>query len=297
MSEGGEESSGQDKAEKSYHNILEEELQKGLKELNRPGSGLLLSGLSAGLDIGFGPLLMAMLLSASWGDTPVAFQSLIVGSAYSVGFIFVVIGRSNLFTEHTTLAIIPVLDGQASVRELGRVWGLVYVSNIVGTTIFAGFAVLLGPTFDVVEPGVFAELARPLLGFSWWATLLAATFAGWLMGLLTWLVSGSRDTIGGIVVIWLVTLVIGVGHMPHSIAGTVEVLMGVIASDQISLAEFWRFLALSTVGNIIGGTLFVGLLKWGQVVSPEPRFTAEVGESSERSASGQRRRSEREGEP
>jgi formate/nitrite transporter FocA (FNT family) len=43
----------------------------------------------------------------------------------SSGFLFVILGRSELFTEHTTLAVLPVLDGRASLRQLGRLWGLI----------------------------------------------------------------------------------------------------------------------------------------------------------------------------
>ena len=252
-----------DRAEKSYREVLAQELEKGVLELRRPRVGIFLSGLSAGLDIGFGPLLMAAILTTPTGDISPVLHELVVSSAYAVGFIFVVIGRSDLFTEHTTLAVIPVLDGQASWGELARVWGLIYTSNIIGAVAFAGLAVLLGPAYDVVSPAAFGELARPLIRFSWWATLLAAVLAGWLMGLLTWLVSASRGTISALVSVWLVTLVIGYGHLPHSIAGTVEVLFGLFAGQGVSVVEFGRFLLLSTVGNVVGGTVFVGLLKYG----------------------------------
>ncbi|WP_232688868.1 formate/nitrite transporter family protein [Halobacterium zhouii] len=253
----------EDRAEKSYREILAQELERGVLELNRPRAGIFLSGLSAGLDIGFGPLLMAAILATpTTGLSPVLLD-LITSSAYAVGFIFVVVGQSDLFTEHTTLAIIPVLDGSASWSELLRVWGLIYSSNLIGATAFAALAVLLGPAYDVVTADAFTTLATPLLEFSWWATLLAATLAGWLMGLLTWLVSASRSTISALVSVWLVALVIGYMHLPHSIAGTVEVLFGLFGGRGVSVLDFGRFLLLSTVGNIVGGTVFVGLLKYG----------------------------------
>lgn len=254
---------GSKQGEKSYREILAEEIEKGVQELNRPRVGIFLSGLSAGLDIGFGPLLMVAILSTSTGDLSPIVHDLIVSSAYAVGFIFVVLGRSDLFTEHTTLAILPVLDGEASWTDLAWNWGLIYTSNIVGAAAFAGAAVVMGPAFDVVTPAAFGVFASHLIGFSWWATLLAAVFAGWLMGLLTWLVTASRDTTSEIISVWLVTLVIGYGHLPHSIAGTVEVLFGFFAGQGVSAADFGRFLLLSTVGNIVGGTVFVGLLKYG----------------------------------
>ena len=71
--------------------------------------------------------------------TPVV--RLLVANMYAVGFIFVVLGRSELFTEQTTLAVLPVLGGRATVRELLRLWGVVYVANLIGAAAFAGLAV------------------------------------------------------------------------------------------------------------------------------------------------------------
>jgi len=81
--------------------ILDIEIRRGLSELQRPTTGLSLSGLSAGLDIGFGPLLMGVILtSAGVAGTDELTTELLLAIAYGVGFILVVLGRSELFTEH-----------------------------------------------------------------------------------------------------------------------------------------------------------------------------------------------------
>lgn len=80
------------------------------------------------------------------------------------------------------------------------------------------------------------------------------------MGLLSWLTSASRDTVSLILVVGIVTGAIGYAHLPHSIAGTMEVLLGVF-SGHTSLRAFGVFLVWSTVGNVIGGTVFVTILR------------------------------------
>ena len=97
-------SSGQsvDPSPTSYREILQVEIEEGLTQLNRPSSGLFLSGLSAGLDIGFGPFLMAVIMSLPRGSFPDFLVDILIANAYAVGFIIVVLGRSELFTEHTT---------------------------------------------------------------------------------------------------------------------------------------------------------------------------------------------------
>ncbi|MFD1513579.1 formate/nitrite transporter family protein [Halomarina rubra] len=177
---------------KSQEDILSEQIRSGLSELRRPTDGLFLSGLSAGLDIGFGPALMAIVLTlADFSFASELNKELLMAFAYSVGFVLVVLGRSELFTEHTTLAVLPVLDRQASVRELGRLWSVVYAGNLVGATLFAGFFVLVGPAVGVVEPQAFAELSTSLVEHEWFVVVGAGVLAGWLMGLLSWLVAAA----------------------------------------------------------------------------------------------------------
>lgn len=251
---------------KPYADILEQQLQEALHELGRPAGGLALSALSAGLDIGFGPLLMAVAATLSTGTFPEPISEILMANLYAVGFVLVIMGRSELFTEHTTLAVLPVLDGQASVASLARLWGIVFVVNVVGATAFAAIAVYVGPALEVVEPAVFGEIGASLTEHSFPALVTGAVLAGWLMGLLSWLVAAARDTISRLFFVWIVTASIGLAHLPHSIAGTVEVLMGLFSGAGVTPVDFGRFLVGSTIGNAVGGAFFVALLKYGHVV-------------------------------
>jgi formate/nitrite transporter FocA (FNT family) len=251
--------------------ILSIQIEEGLTELNRPGSGLFISALSAGLDIGFGPLLMAVVLTTAGFsfDSPVIGE-LLMANAYALGFVLVVLGRSELFTEHTTLAVLPVLDGQASVGQLGRLWGIVYLANVVGGAVFAAIVVAVVPALGVAEPRAFVEIATGLTDHDWSVILAAGILAGWLMGLLSWLVAAAQESVSRLLFVWLIATAIGFAHLPHSIAGTVEVLLGVFGSAEVTLSDFARFLVASTVGNAIGGSVFVSLLKYSHVVRGGP---------------------------
>ncbi|MFL6196638.1 MAG: formate/nitrite transporter family protein [Thermoanaerobaculia bacterium] len=253
--------------QKSYETILEQEIEAGLTELERPPAGLLLSGLSAGLDVSLSLLLMGVMRTLTEGTLPHPVSEILVALMYAAGFLFVVIGRSELFTEHTTLAVLPVLDGRASVGQLGRLWGLVYVSNLAGAAALAAFLAFLGPRLGVIEPRVFGDIAAGLVNHPAWVILLSAVLAGWLMGLLSWLVAASRDTIGQIFIVVAVTTAIGLAHLHHSIVGTAEVLAGVFSGRGATLADFGAFLLWATLGNILGGTLFVALIKYGHIRS------------------------------
>ena len=86
------------------------------------------------------------------------------------------------------------------------------------------------------------------------------------MGLLAWLVTAAQQTNSRIFIIWIITAIIGVLHLPHSIAGNVEGLFGLFTSSDIGFMDYLLFLIMATVGNILGGAIFVGLLKYGHVI-------------------------------
>lgn len=246
-----------------YGNILGHEIETGTRELERKTAGLFISGLSAGLDVGFSLFLMAVILTATQGTLRAPLVELLAANSYAIGFVFVVLGRSELFTEHTTRAVFPVLAGRARFAQLVRLWAVLYVANLAGAFAFAYLASRIGPALGVIEPHVFGEIGHWLVGHPGWVILLSGLLAGWLMGLLSWLVSAGRDTIGQIVVVWLVTSAIGMSRLHHCIVGSVEVLAGLFAGQGISWADYGHFLFWSTVGNAAGGVIFVSLIKYG----------------------------------
>lgn len=248
----------------NYRNILEREMESALKEISRPPKGVFLSGLSAGLNLSFGALFMAMVLSFSGGFGSELTKQVTLASVSAIPFLFVVIGQTELFTAHSTMAILPLLDGRASVREVGRLWGVVYAANLLGCAVFVGLIAAIGKPMGIAEPSSFGALANALLGFSWWVIFLSAVIAGWLMGLATWLAAASRDTIGRLVFVLLTTAMIGFGPFHHSILGTTEVLSGMVLAG-VTMGQFGWFLLWTTLGNIVGGGVFVGLLNYGHV--------------------------------
>ncbi len=249
--------------------ILKHEIEEGLGALRRSAGGLFMSGLSAGLDVGFSLFLMAVMLTQARDVLPRPVVEILVANLYAVGFIFVVLGRSELFTEQTTLAVLPVLRGRATVAELLRLWAVVYVANLVGAAAFALLAVITGPALGVIDPAAFGEIARRLTEHPAGTIFLSGILAGWLMGLVSWLVAAGRDTISQIVLVWLVTTAIGFAHLHHSILGSVEVLAGAFANQGVTAADFGHFLLWTTLGNAVGGPVFVALIKYGHA-NPEP---------------------------
>ncbi len=200
------------------------------------------------------------------GDLDPLVTRLLLANAYAVGFVFVVMGRSELFTEQTTLAVLPILHRRAGITDLGRLWLIVYVGNLCGAIVFAAIAAVLLPAAGIASGRLLGDLASSITAGGPLAMLLSAMLAGWLMGLLSWLLTAGRDTISQIVFVWLVTALIGFAGLHHSILGAVEVLAGLFSGSGPDVDAFLRFLALATIGNAVGGGVFVALLKYSHSV-------------------------------
>lgn len=255
---------------KTSGEILYDQVNEAVDSLGQPFWRLFNSGLSAGLDLGFSVFLMAIIYTLATDVWSEPLVKLLTASMYSFGFVIVILGRSELFTEQTTLSVLPVLSGQASIRRLLRLWVVVYVANLIGATLFAVLVAWAGPALDVAEAHAFSTIAHKLVAHSSPVMFAGALLAGWLMGLLSWLVAAGRDTTSQIIIVWLITGALGLGHLPHVVVGTTEVLAGVFVQNGVTYADFGHFLLWTTLGNTAGGVIFVALIKYAHS-SPQKR--------------------------
>jgi formate/nitrite transporter FocA (FNT family) len=234
---------------------------QGQKELERSFSGLAWSGLAAGLSIGFSFLMQAY-LRAGLPEAPWA--RLVDAFGYSLGFLIVVLGQQQLFTETTLTALVPTLTERtlAALWRTVRVWGIVLAANLIGTVVFGSVAARPG----VFEPSAYeamTALSAATMAHPFGQTLITAVSAGWLIGLMVWLLPGSGPARPLIII--LLTYAVAACGFPHIIAGSVEAVFGV-ASGHASVADYFlKFLLPTLIGNTIGGTALVALLNHAPV--------------------------------
>ncbi len=241
------------------HEIVREE---GEAELRRSGAALGWSGFSAGLSMGFSFLVLslvrAQLPEAGW-------RHLIASLGYTVGFVIVILGRQQLFTESTLTAVLPVLTSRTLRALLStlRLWGIVLVTNLVGTYIFAALITPEGIFGPEVRDSLLA-VARESVSGAFGPTLLKAVFAGWLIAIMVWLLPNSRSA--RLFVIIFITYMVSIGHFSHIIAGSTDAAFAVF-TGQASVADYLRgFLAPTLLGNTIGGVSLVALLNHAPVL-------------------------------
>ena len=238
-------------------------MKEGEEELARPSAALFWSGLAAGLSMGFS-MIAEGLLHAYLPDAP--WRPLVSKLGYSVGFLIVILGRQQLFTENTLTPILPLLKRRraATVGNVARLWSVVLVANLLGALAVA----LVCARTEAFDPHVresFAELGRRATEHGFGVTLLRGVFAGWLIALMVWLLPFAETARVWVIVI--VTYVVGLGHFSHIIAGAVEVF-ALAAAGQASWASvLGGYVAPTLVGNILGGVTLVATLNHAQVVA------------------------------
>ena len=245
---------------KTTYEVIREE---GEKELARSASALAFSGLAAGLSMGLSMVAEGVLRShlpaAEW-------RPLVTKLGYPVGFLAVILGSQQLFTENTLTPIVPLLSrkSDATVGRVGRLWGIVFLANIVGTILFATVAAHT-PLFRPAMRDAFAALGTEALAGTFWATFVRAIGAGWVIALLVWMLPDAKY--GRVTVIIIMTYIIGVAGFSHIIAGSAEVFY-TVATGTVPFASYLvDFMLPTLLGNVLGGTMLVAALNHAQVTA------------------------------
>lgn len=247
---------------KSHGEILREQLSEAQETYEKSSQSILLSSLTAGLEIGFSYLMICTLFYFLTGKVAEDTAFKMMALVYPLGFILVVLGQSILFTEQTALLTLPVLNKKRDIIGLLRIWGLVITGNLLGGYFIALLLLWLGPSLHLYDLGTVEKIARHVLDYGWGVVFASAILAGWLMGLLSWLLASARDTISRIVMIFLITGVMAFTGLHHSIIGSVEVFSGMLSSPDIHLLDYLIFQSTALAGNAFGGAIFVALLKY-----------------------------------
>jgi formate-nitrite transporter family protein len=237
--------------------------QEGEQELERPAAALAWSGLAAGLSMGFSFAAEAM-LHAKLPDRP--WRPLLTKFGYSVGFLIVILGRQQLFTENTLTVVLPVLRRRDSLTfaNVARLWATVLAANVAGALLFAW----VSAETSIFSPDTRAAMATlglhamepPIL-----TVFLTGIFAGWLIALMVWLLPFAETARVGVIII--ITYVVGIGQFAHIIAGSVETLYVVATGQRTAWEYVSRFFLPAVAGNIVGGVSLVAALAHAQIVA------------------------------
>ena len=248
-------------ARPSAEEIYNQVATNARQELRRSSLSLGISGFGGGAFMGLSAMGTALALSLL-GTSDRA--QLISRMFYPIGFIVVIIGRSQLFTENTLYPVALVLAERKHLWNTLRLWAVVLPSNVCGAFAFA----LLAARTPALNPHVVDALTQ--LGLDAASHPVATVFwsgvmGGWIIALAAWLVSGSHSITGSVMVIWVLTFVVGLGNFAHCIAASGEVFVAVL-THHAAWSAYPRWFLPAVSGNICGGVLMVTILEYGQVI-------------------------------
>ncbi len=257
--ESTEQSTQRDLDRPTANQIYQQVSLNGKRELTRSTTSLAMSGTAGGLLMGLTGLSVAILM-AMVGNTPGG--RLAAMFFYPIGFMAVILGRSQLFTENTLYPVALMLAEKKHFVSTLRLWSIVFPANIFGSLLFALLVVKTGalrPEFLDQLSKLGVEAVSITAAHAFWSGVMG----GWIIATVAWLVSASHSITGSVMLIWTLTFIVGIGHFSHCIASSGEILSSVLNGKVTALA-FLEWLAPATAGNICGGVLLVTLLEYGQ---------------------------------
>ena len=244
--------------------IYEQVSRNARHELERSALGLAISGLAGGITMGLTALSTSIVV-AELGPGVVA--GFVAHLFYPIGFIAVILGRAQLFTENTLYPVALMLAERRHAWKTLRLWAIVLCTNVIGAFLFALLAVRTGalrPEFVSAMSQMGVEAANMGYRHIFWS----AVIGGWIIALVAWLVSGSHSITGSVMLIWLLAFVVGLGGFAHCIATSGEILAAIL-NHQLATSRYFAWLLAATLGNIAGGVMLVTLLEYGQVKGGE----------------------------
>ncbi len=256
--------------ERTLDNIVEQ----GRPRLFRTTSELLASGTIAGVEVGFGVLAFLTVEQATG-------SKLLAGLAFSIGFVALLLGNSELFTEGFLVPLTVVAAREASWLRLLRFWLLTLIGNVVGGWVIMWMVMTAFPGLHkeaVTNGGTFATAPLTL------QTFLLAVIGGSAITLLTRMRNGTENDVVKVIACVIVGFLIAGLGMFHSILDTLFVFAGIQVGASYGYGQWIVWFGWVVLGNLLGGVGLTGFLRlvrtherlfeWRRTTAPSPEGAA-----------------------
>ena len=242
--------------------IFETIRREGEADYQRPTSALFWSAIAAGGSMTFSMITMGA-IQAQLPDGPA--RHLIASFGYTVGFLIVILGRQQLFTENTLTPLLPLFYEPKLWRfqQLGRLWLTILAGNLLAALATSALVAFSGAFPDETRRA-FDDLARAAVAHPFWTLFAKAVFAGWLIALMVWLLPLAEGA--AVFVIVILTYVVAAADFGHVIAGSVEAFYGAWRGA-FGWSNVLAFLVPTFLGNSVGGVAFVAAISTAEIAS------------------------------
>ncbi|HEY0614698.1 MAG TPA: formate/nitrite transporter family protein [Candidatus Elarobacter sp.] len=244
--------------------IYETIRREGEEELQRGSLALFWSAIAAGGSMSFSLITMGVLQS-HLPDTP--WRPLVSSMGYTLGFMIVILGRQQLFTENTLTPLLPMLYEPTveRLRNILRLWAVVLTGNLIAACAAAALIAFSG-AFPDQTLKAFDEIARTTALHPFLTLLAKGIFAGWLIALMVWLLPMAENL--GLFVILILTYVVGAAELSHIIAGSVDAMYGAWRGV-VPWSGVVAFAVPTLLGNCVGGISFVAAVSSAEITADD----------------------------
>ena len=272
----------EDKAPKTIAETVAQSV--GVAKATSPWFTVFILGILAGAYIGFGGLLSTTVtfdMASKWG---IGFTKILGGAAFSVGLMLVVIAGAELFTGNN-LMVSSVMMKEITFSTMLKRWGIVFLANFVGSIIIALVFYFSGlwKTGDGALGAAAVKTAYNKVALSFGEALWRGIGCNWLVCLAVWMALAARQIIGKIFAIFFPIMAFVAIGFEHSVANMYFIPTGILLMNGAGYGSvpgvdpnilgwvnfLWRNLLPVTIGNIIGGGVFVGMSYWGAYLRPK----------------------------
>jgi formate/nitrite transporter FocA (FNT family) len=240
-------------------------VEEGERRLARSPTGLLATGLVGGIDMMLGILALAVTTGALTLVMPEETAHLLGSLTFGIGLVFLLVGRSELFTENFMVPVSAAIRGQGHALKLFRLWTGTLIGNLVGLLLIAWILTRAG----LVPPETLdaaGSLAETFAARSAGSALLSAILAGTIMTLMTWLAHAASSDTARLGIALLVGFLLAAPSLNHAVVGVGEMAFGILANTGDAT---WEDLAqnfpIAVAGNLIGGLALVTIARAVQV--------------------------------
>ena len=247
------------------HEIFERTRDEGRRRLTRSRLELTSTALVAGFDVVFGIIALATVAAAVAARGGEELGHLAGSLAFGIAFVFIVVGRSELFTENFLVPVTALRQGDIARSKLAELWLLSPLFNLVGGTTL----VLIVSVHGVLPDGTGQPLVTIAEDFddnSALAAFCSAIAGGALITVMTWLVEGVGSIGGRIICAWIGGALLTLGAFNHVIVVTLEMIFGMRFGADVGTLDVVQNFGLAAAGNMVGGLLFVTLTRTGQAL-------------------------------
>ncbi|RKD98498.1 formate/nitrite transporter family protein [Marinifilum flexuosum] len=191
-------------------------------------------------------------------------QKFFFGAVFPLGLILCAVAGAELFTGNTAYFIPSVLSKRMSAKVPLKNWAIVYFGNFIGSIIVAYFLVYLtqaimhSPSVDSAINIAIAKTSNPF-----YKTFLKGIACNWMVALAMWLAYASKDIASKILGIWFPVMAFVAMGFEHCVANMFFIPVAIFHGADITWMDFIvKNLIPATLGNIVGGALFVGTAYW-----------------------------------